>query len=99
MGLNSEDRLEGALVGPTAACLISLQFQRLKYGDRLFYKHAGQFTQSQLQSIINFPYWCFLCQTTNVEKWTFYPFKPPNDQTNPTLPCSECPTFDFTPWQ
>jgi len=36
--------LPGAVVGPVSACIIGIQFQHLKYGDRLFYTHQGEFT-------------------------------------------------------
>jgi hypothetical protein len=44
VGVNHENNLADGLVGPVSACIIGTQFQHLKYGDRFFYKHEGQFT-------------------------------------------------------
>jgi len=99
IGVNHESHLPDGLVGPTSACIIGLQFQNLKYGDRFFYKHEGQFTPEQLTSINKYSYTCFLCHSTDIEKIPSNPFRPPNDQTNPFQLCSQCPIFDFNPWR
>ncbi len=44
VGVNYEKHLPGAVVGPVSACIIGIQFQHLKYGDRFFYTHQGEFT-------------------------------------------------------
>ncbi|XP_043210386.1 peroxidase-like [Amphibalanus amphitrite] len=53
-GINLEKRAPGAMVGPTARCVIADQFLRLRYGDRFFYDQAGQagsFSWQQLQQL------------------------------------------------
>jgi len=64
-----------------------------------FYSHEGQFTAEQLNSIQKYPYNCFICHSTDIEKVSLKPFQPPDDQTNPLGLCSQCPAFDFTPWR
>jgi hypothetical protein len=44
VGVNHERHLPDAVVGPVSACITGIQFQHLKYGDRLFYTHEGEFT-------------------------------------------------------
>ncbi|CAF0903321.1 unnamed protein product [Adineta steineri] len=99
IGMNHENHVPGGLVGPVSACIIGTQFRNLKYGDRLFYKHEGQFTPEQLTAINKYTYNCFICHSTDIEKVALNPFKPPNDQTNPLGLCSECPAFDFNSWR
>lgn len=97
VGVNHENHVPDGLVGPVSACIIGIQFEHLKYGDRHFYKHEGQFTPGknmhyfplkshfdrveQLSSIQKYSYQCFVCHTTDIEKVAANPFRPPNTQT------------------
>lgn len=50
VGLLLEKHIEGAIVGPTARCLIADGFFRFKAGDRHFYDNQdqpGSFTPSE----------------------------------------------------
>ncbi|XP_033115469.1 peroxidase-like protein 3 [Anneissia japonica] len=54
IGMLSEKHVEGALVGPTVACLLGEQFHNLKFGDRFWYENTeGQqaFTKAQSEMI------------------------------------------------
>jgi peroxidase len=99
IGANHENHLPDALVGTVSACIIGIQFRNLKYGDRFFYKHEGQFTPDQLNAINKYSYTCFLCHSTDIDKIAADPFRPPNDRTNPFQSCKDCPIFDFNPWR
>lgn len=44
IGANHEKWVPGAVVGPVSVCLFGIQFRQLKYGDRFFFTHEGQFT-------------------------------------------------------
>ena len=44
----SEQRLPGAQVGPTFACILGITFSRLRDGDRFFYENPYVFTPYQL---------------------------------------------------
>ena len=46
-----EETVPGSRVGPTFMCLISLQFKRLRDGDRLWYENPGVFTPQQLNQL------------------------------------------------
>ncbi|CAG9530045.1 unnamed protein product [Cercopithifilaria johnstoni] len=49
----AEKPLHDALLGPTFSCIISLQFQKTKEGDRYWYEHLAEsgFTNEQLDEI------------------------------------------------
>lgn len=68
VGLISERPSRGAIVGPTLACILGRQFQRLKFGDRFWYENAqGEqaFTASQLQEIRKVTMARIICDHTN----------------------------------
>jgi len=53
-GLLAENKLPGAIVGPTLACMIGLQFRYLRSCDRFWYESPDpmvRFTEDQLQAI------------------------------------------------
>jgi len=98
VGANHETPLPGAAVGHVSVCLLATQFRHLKYGDRFFYTHQGEFTPGQLIAIKSYPPHCFHCQTGDLEFVARNPFRPPHDTLNPRQLCSECPNFDFSAW-
>lgn len=64
----SEFKSEKMLVGPTLSCLLGLQFQGLKYGDRFWYETAqspADFTSSQLTELRKVTLARLLCKNMN----------------------------------
>ncbi|XP_055952571.1 chorion peroxidase-like isoform X1 [Argiope bruennichi] len=69
-GVLSEIYNDGAVVGPTATCVIGLQFNRLKYGDRFYFEHrnqAGSFTYQQMQELRKMTLAKIICLNTEVK--------------------------------
>ncbi|CAG0890251.1 unnamed protein product [Darwinula stevensoni] len=64
----SERPLPGAMVGPTLACLIGLQFRDLRLGDRFWYENSGwpsSFTIEQLNEIRKIKLSRIVCDTSD----------------------------------
>jgi peroxidase len=99
----SERKVPDADIGPTAACIVGIQFYHLKYGDRYFYSHGyqtGSFTPRQLSSIkqvTTLSY--YLCLTGDylpaVQKYAFFP---PSRYNSPK-PCQQYRQLDYNLWR
>ncbi|XP_056003153.1 chorion peroxidase-like isoform X2 [Ostrea edulis] len=66
-----EEPLDGALVGPTFACIIALQFKALKFGDRMYYENEQPitgFSLAQLDEIKKTTLAQVICRNTNIGK-------------------------------
>lgn len=67
-GALAEYPQEGAVVGPTFGCLLGIQFQKLKNGDRFWYENdlpPSGFTLEQLQEIRKVTLGRVLCDNSN----------------------------------
>lgn len=65
----TETPLPEALVGPTFACIIGLQFKALKYGDRFYYENSHpevRLTITQLREIKKTTLAGVVCRNTNI---------------------------------
>lgn len=98
VGGNYERKIHGAVVGPTFANIIAIQFHNAKYGDRFFYEHAeqiGSFSVDQLDEIkINSCFASILCKNSNLNYVLRYPFFVPAHE-NPFVSCSEFNDIDY----
>lgn len=87
IGMICEKPLPGAVVGPTAACILQRQYQNLREGDRWFFDRNG-FSEAQLNVIKKFNLGKILCITTNLDYVTENVFKTPNSYSNKYQPCN-----------
>ncbi|XP_046638989.1 peroxidase-like [Daphnia pulicaria] len=99
----SEDKAEGALIGPTFQCIVADQFLRLKRGDRYFYDLGGQpgsFTEEQLYEIRHISFARLVCDNSFVLYTQTLIFKFESDA-NRIVDCdsSSIPRVDLLPWQ
>ncbi len=62
-----------AVVGPVSACIIGAQFRHLKYGDRFFYTHQGEFTSGMINQcyLILIYFMCCLDQLNSIKKYSY----------------------------
>lgn len=93
-----ERKIDDAVVGPTFANIIGIQFHNAKFGDRFFYEHEdqiGSFSTEQLDEIKRTT--CFaniLCKNTNLEQVLRDPLRVLS-YNNQFVPCSEFADIDY----
>jgi len=97
-GILSEEPLPGALVGPTAACIIGLQFRHLRQCDRLWYESgdpAVAFTPAQLAQVRQQTLTKLLCRNTDgIEELP----RSALDLASPLLSCRGATNWDYAAW-
>jgi len=96
-----ETVLPGTQLGPTAHCLIKLQFEMTKRGDRFFYTNPDQFTIKQLEEIKKQSLTSLLCVNSDEPvKMNLQPnvFRKLDSTTNALKSCSEYPNLDLSMW-
>uniref|UniRef100_A0A1I7SY14 peroxidase n=1 Tax=Caenorhabditis tropicalis TaxID=1561998 RepID=A0A1I7SY14_9PELO len=101
-GIMSESPTRGSLVGPTLACLIGEQMQRLKKCDRFYYETNDsmvRFTPDQLVEIRKSSLSRIICDNSeyaaNIQPNVFLM---PDDLANSPMTCSELPEMDLNKW-
>ncbi|VVC27283.1 Haem peroxidase,Haem peroxidase, animal type [Cinara cedri] len=104
VGLLLEKLSDGAIVGPTAQCLIADGFYRFKVGDRFFYDVQGQpgsFTPDQLKEIKKITLGHVICATSNVDHVQKDIFKTIDHKSFPTskMKCGNEFYIDLTYWK
>ncbi|CAH1239207.1 PXDN [Branchiostoma lanceolatum] len=96
----SEEAVPGGIVGPTFACLIGMQFQDIRKGDRFWFENTGQFTEEQLEEIKKTSLARILCDntdgTTHLQPDVF---KLPTQPGNERVSCSSLPEMDLNKWK
>ncbi|KAI1304600.1 Peroxidase-like protein 3 [Halotydeus destructor] len=101
----SEIPLDGALVGPTFACIIGEQFRRIKVGDRFWYENANMahsLTNAQMQEIKKTSLARVLCDNSvSSESMQRFAFIQPVGDWNKKVNCKSdaIPKLDIRKWQ
>lgn len=94
-----ETPLPGTKIGPTFACIMGAQFQRLKRGDRFWYENngVGNFSEGQLDAIRKVSLAKIICENTNLTTIQRNVFLP-ESVTNPRVNCKDLKNFDSCSW-
>ena len=99
----SEVPLKGALVGPTFACIIGIQFQKAKKCDRFWYETsdaAVRFTESQLTEIRKATLAKIVCENADVvNKIQKSAFDQYHEFLNERVPCRSLPQINLQLWK
>lgn len=92
------ERKSDALVGPTFATIIGIQFHNAKYGDRFFYEHGdqiGSFKIEQLNEIkTKTSFASILCKNTDLDHVLPEPLRL-QSYSNQFVPCSVFRDLDY----
>ncbi|KAK6736616.1 hypothetical protein RB195_019360 [Necator americanus] len=100
-GIISETPMKGAMVGPTAACIIADQFSRIKKCDRFHYENDGsqKFSQDQLDQIRQITLSSVICANHGwIRKLQPDAFSIPDDIVNAPTNCGYVPKLDLAKW-
>ncbi|XP_053407906.1 peroxidase-like [Mercenaria mercenaria] len=96
----SETPLPGGLVGPLFNCIIGLQFQDLKFGDRFYYENEGRtgFTLNQINTLKKITLSKLICLHFNQKQVQEDPFRRPGES-NQLKDCNDFEDIDFEQWR
>ncbi|XP_043942125.1 eosinophil peroxidase-like [Protopterus annectens] len=98
LGGLSEPFVENGRVGPLFACLIGLQFAKLRDGDRFWWQNESVFTPEQREALKNVSLSRIICDNTHIqlvppEAFTFYP------NLEGFVNCSKIPEVNLSAWK
>uniref|UniRef100_A0A8C9WBZ0 Myeloid-specific peroxidase n=1 Tax=Scleropages formosus TaxID=113540 RepID=A0A8C9WBZ0_SCLFO len=97
LGGVSEPFVPGGRVGPLFSCLIAMQFQKIRQGDRLWWEKDGVFTSRQRDSLASVSLSRIICDNTGITDVPKDPFVFQARGSSYTS-CNDIPVFDLTPW-
>ncbi|XP_035666021.1 peroxidasin homolog [Branchiostoma floridae] len=96
----AEESVPGGIVGPTFACLIGMQFQDIRKGDRFWFENPEQFTEDQLAEVQKHSLARILCDNTDgTTKMQPDVFRQTTQPGNERVACKSLPQMDLTKWQ
>jgi peroxidase len=99
----AEFPLRGALVGPTFACLLGRQFQRIRKGDRFWYENdqpPNRFSPQQLEQIRQTTLAGVICENLNDQLFAQPEAMRPSDSyLNAFQRCEDLPEVRFNEWK
>jgi len=100
VGILGEEHLEGAQIGPTAACLMALTFKDIRSGDRFWWNNnitsGGPFTDEQRASLSTSLLSKLICDNAdNIPSIKRHAFISGGDPVD----CSSLPSLDLTLWK
>uniref|UniRef100_A0A0N5C3R9 peroxidase n=1 Tax=Strongyloides papillosus TaxID=174720 RepID=A0A0N5C3R9_STREA len=97
-GAMLEEPLEGAVVGPTFACIIGEQFIRLRDGDRFWYENRQLFTQEQINNLRQLSIASVICATEpEIKRIPKEAFKA--DKGAAAISCRDIPQINISLWK
>ena len=102
-GILSERPMSGAMVGPTASCLMTLQFKVLRQTDRYWYENdlpPSSFTKEQLYELRKFSLARLLCDNVpGLVKVPKSPFLASDSFLNTDIPCQDIEEPNLRAWK
>ena len=94
----AEDPVNGGTMGPTFQCIIKKQMERVRDGDRFFYKNENIFNKEQLATIQKVSLSRVYCDNLNVVSIQRNAFLSGSPRV-PRVSCDQIPKLDLTKWK
>lgn len=98
VGGQYERKISDALVGPTFATIIGIQFHNAKHGDRFFYEHGDQVSSFKIEKLNEIKrktsFASILCKNTDLEYVLREPLRVMS-YSNQFVPCSAFHDLDY----
>ncbi|RWS25731.1 peroxidasin-like protein [Leptotrombidium deliense] len=99
----AEKPVHGGSVGPTFACVLGLQFQKLKKCDRFWFETSDpfvRFTESQLTEIRKISFAKIICENSDsINLIQRQVMDLPDSFLNPRSLCHNLPSIDLNAWK
>ncbi|XP_055331071.1 peroxidase-like [Paramacrobiotus metropolitanus] len=99
----SENRINGGIIGPTFACIISEQFSRLRRADRFWYENGlpipSTFSDAQLAEIRGTTLAKLLCDVSTIMVQSQPRVFETVSTINPIQSCQQFRQFDLSAWK